>query len=236
VSPRRRGAGLLALLLALAGIAGCASVPDSSPVQVLRRVTEGDAPVLPPGPVDGSDAAEVVRGFVNASGSSLDRHGVARRFLAPEAADWDDAAGITLLDGQLDTVPAPGAQPAANGVTTIRIRGTAVGRLTFAGAFQPDQSPVQVDVSLVRREGQWRISSLPDGVLVPLTVFRENYRAVKIYFVDPVRRLAVADLRYLPTVPASSSSRTREDWARRPRSSPRARGCARTSRRAPTAR
>ena len=95
---------LVALLLAMAGVAGCASVPDSSPVQVLRRVTEGEGPVLPPGPVDDSNAADLVRGFVNASGSSSDRHGAARRFLAPEAAGWDDGVGLTVLDGQFDTV------------------------------------------------------------------------------------------------------------------------------------
>ena len=96
-APRRPGAtpvraatrpasALLVLLLVLAGLAGCASVPESSPVQVLRRVGDGDAPVLPPGPVDGSNALDLVRGFVYASGSSPDRHGAARRFLAPEAA------------------------------------------------------------------------------------------------------------------------------------------------------
>jgi len=197
----------LALLLALAGLVGCASVPDESPVQVLRRITEGDAPILPPGPVDGSDAAEVVRGFVNASGASSEGHEVARRFLTPEAANgWDDAAGLTVLDGQLDTVPAPGAAASATGATTIRIRGTAIGRLTSAGAFEPDQSPVQLDVDVVRLGGQWRISALPAGVVVPFAVFKENHRAVKIYFVDPVRRTAVADLRYLPGVPARAQS------------------------------
>ena len=65
---------------------------------------EGDTPVLPPGPVDGSNALDLVRGFVYASGSSPDRHGAARRFLAPEAAGWDDGVGITVLDEQFDTV------------------------------------------------------------------------------------------------------------------------------------
>jgi len=73
---------LLVLLLVLAGVSGCASVPASSPVQVLRRMGEGDTPVLPPGPVDGSNALDLVRGFVYASGSSPDRHGAARRFQA----------------------------------------------------------------------------------------------------------------------------------------------------------
>lgn len=207
---RRRGAapaGLLAVLTVLTVLTGCASVPDSSPVQVLKQITEGDAPPAPPGPVDGSDPAEVVRGFVTASGASTDNHGAARRFLSPEAAAvWEDGGDLTILDGQLDTVPAPGAASPTSGVTTIRIRGTAIGRVTPTGAFEPAEAPVEIDVDLVRHEGQWRISAPPVGVLVPLSVFTESYRAVKIYFVDPVHGKVVPDLRYLPAVPSRAQS------------------------------
>ena len=154
---------LLVLLLVLAGLAGCASVPESSPVQVLRRVGDGDAPVLPPGPVDGSNALDLVRGFVYASGSSPDRHGAARRFLAPEAADWDDGTGVTVLTEQFDTVYPTSVDPEAD-VRTVRIRGTALGRLTPGGWFEASQAPVQVDVNVVRRDGQWRIARLPSAV------------------------------------------------------------------------
>jgi len=197
----------VALTLAAAvAFTGCASVPDDSPVQVLKRVTEGGAPPLPPGPAEGADPAEIVRGFVNASGSSADRRGAARRFLAPEAADWDDDAGLTVLEGQLDTVPAPGAPAPATGVTTIRVRGTAIGRLTNGGAFEPDEEPLEFDVGVARRGGQWRITALPDGVVVPLEAFRNNYRPVKVYFVDPTRRTVVADLRHLPALPVGAQS------------------------------
>nr|WP_239028442.1 LpqB family beta-propeller domain-containing protein [Pseudonocardia acidicola] len=36
--------------------------------------------------------------------------------------------------------------------------------------------------------------------------FRSNYRTVKTYFADPVRRSAVADVRYLPAVPARAQA------------------------------
>ena len=57
---------------------------------------------------------------------------------------------------------------------------------------------MQVDVGVVRRDGQWRIARLPAGVLVRLSDLRANYRTVKTWFVDPVRGVAVPDLRYLP--------------------------------------
>ncbi len=194
----------VALALALVVTAGCANVPDSSPVQVLRQVGEGEA-VLPRGPVDGSNPLDLVRDFVFASGSSTDQHGSARRFLAPETR-WNDAESLTVLDGQFDTVPAPGAQPPSSDVTTIRIRGTAIGRVTPSGSFEPEQATFEQDVTVVRRDGQWRISSLPDGVVVPLPLFRDNYRSARTWFVDPVRRLAVADMRYVPSVPARAQA------------------------------
>jgi hypothetical protein len=196
---------LLVLLLVLAGLAGCASVPESSPVQVLRRVGDGDAPVLPPGPAEGSNALDLVRGFVYASGSSPDRHGAARRFLAPEAADWDDGTGVTVLSEEFDTVYPTSVDPEAD-MRTVRIRGTALGKLTPGGWFEASQAPVQIDVNVVRRDGQWRIARLPGGVLVRMSDFRVNYRTVKTWFVDPVRRVAVPDLRYLPGTPARAQA------------------------------
>jgi len=103
---------LLAVLAVL--LAGCASVPGDSSVQVLRKVTEGDPPELPAGPVDGTNPLDLVRGFVYASGSTVDRHGAARRFLTPDAAaSWDDGAALTVLTEQFDTVypPTSGTDP-----------------------------------------------------------------------------------------------------------------------------
>ncbi len=200
---RPRPVALLAVLLM--ALAGCASVPDSSPVQVLRQVG-GDEAAPPPGPVDGSNPLDLVRDFVTASGSSTDKHAAARAFLAPEAAKWDDTIGVTVLDGQIDTVPAPGAPDSSTGATTIRIRGTQIGRLTQAGSFEPAQSPFQWDVDVVRRDGQWRISRLPDGVVVSLSIFRDDFRTVRAWFVDPTRQTAVADVRYVPSVPAKAQA------------------------------
>lgn len=191
---------LVAVLALVVALASCATVPDSSPVQVLGRSGEGDQTPAA-GPVDGGNPLDLVRDFVFASGSGTDRHGSARRFLAPEADGWDDAGGLTVLDGQFDTVPVPGAVDPVD-TSTIRIRGTAIGRLTPGGAFEPDQTPFQQDVTVVRRDGQWRIAALPDGVVVPLAIFRNNYRSVRTWFVDPVRRLVVPDVRYVPSAPA----------------------------------
>ncbi|SHK57556.1 Sporulation and spore germination [Pseudonocardia thermophila] len=199
----RRLAGATAAVLLLTGVAACAGVPATSPVQVVRQVGAGDSVAPPPAPVAGANSLDIVRGFVTASASSADRHGAARRFLTQEAGqDWNDGAALTVLEGQIDTVPViTGAQ--APGTATVRIRGTKVGRLVpQTGAFEADVGQYSSDLQLVQRDGQWRISRLPAGVVVGLDEFRSNYKAVPVWFVDPARRRVVSDLRYLPVVPS----------------------------------
>ncbi|GAY09949.1 LpqB family beta-propeller domain-containing protein [Pseudonocardia sp. N23] len=200
--PRARAVLVVLLAVLAVGVSACATVPGESSVQVLRKVSDGEAPPAPPGPVDGTNPLDLVRGFVYASGSSADRHGAARRFLAPEAGNWDDGASVTVLDEQFGTVPVA----TGSDTTTVRIRGTRIGTLTASGAFEPGEAPVEADVTAVRRDGQWRISAVPPGVFVRLSDLRSNYRSVKVYFVDPARSVVVPDLRYLPAVPAKAQA------------------------------
>ena len=67
-----------------------------------------------------------------------------------------------MLDEQFDTVYPTSVDPEGD-TRTVRIRGTALGRLTPGGWFEAAQAPVQVDVRVVRRDGQWRIARLPGG-------------------------------------------------------------------------
>jgi hypothetical protein len=202
VRPRGLAAALVAAVTACGLVAGCAAVPESSPVQVLRKVTEGDDRVLPPGPMDNSSPLDIVRGFVNASGASADRHAAARRFIGPNSVGWADGASLTVLAEQFDTVYSRRPPGSDADRATVRVRGTQVGRLTPAGAFELDEEPIEFDLSLTRRDGQWRIDGPPSGVTVRLSDFRANYRSVKAWFVEPGRQVPVADLRYLPADPA----------------------------------
>jgi hypothetical protein len=199
---RRTAAVLGSLLTAVALLGGCASVPDSSPVQVLRKITEGEDRGLPPGPTDSSTPLDIVRGYVNASGAGADQHAAARRFLTPEAAKWDDGAGLSVIAEQFDTVYSGRPPNSDADRISVRIRGNQIGRLTAAGAFELDEKPVEFEISLLRRADRWRIDAAPPGVMVRLSDFRANFRSVKTYFVDPSRQMPVADLRYLPANPA----------------------------------
>lgn len=197
---------LVASLLALlALVTGCATVPGSSDVHVLRRVGDAAEPSAPPGPVRGAGPLETVRGWVVASGATAQRHEAARAFLTPQAAGgWDDGAAATVVSDQVDTVFAGTAGPAQPGQSAVRVRANRLGILSPEGAFVPQPGQVDEVVQMVSANGQWRIAELPGGTLVRRSDLRANTRPLRAWFVDAVRGTPVAERRYLATSPARS--------------------------------
>lgn len=191
---------LFVLLLAL--LAGCATVPESSEVTVLRRVGDAGEPTAPPGPVRGAGPLETVRGWVLASGSSAERHAAARQFLtAPAAGAWDDGAAPVVVEDRVDTVFAERAPEAG---VAVRVRANRLGTLSPAGVFVAQPGRIDVVVGLVELDGQWRITELPPGTLVRQSDLRANTRPVRTWFAGAASGLPVAETRYLQVSPARS--------------------------------
>ena len=51
-------------------------------------------------------------------------------------------------------------------------------------------------VELTKVDGQWRISSIPDGTLVSTVDFRTLFSPYNLYFYDPTYTYAVPDVRW----------------------------------------
>jgi hypothetical protein len=202
VRPRRT---LLAALLGLVALllAGCATVPGSSDVTVLRRVGDPAEPSAPPGPGRGAQPLEIVRGWIQASGATAERHSAARAFLSPPAAgSWDDGSSPTVVSDRLDTVFSPGS--GQSGTASVRVRADKLGTLRPDGAFVADPGTVDVVVGLTENNGVWRISSLPPGTIVRHADLRANTRPVRIWFLVAVGGAPVGETRYLATGPVRS--------------------------------
>ncbi|HEV7451761.1 MAG TPA: LpqB family beta-propeller domain-containing protein [Pseudonocardiaceae bacterium] len=190
-----------ALLLTL--LVGCAAVPSSSDMQVVRSLPGGSRVTPPAGPQRGVDPFRLVRDFIEATGSAANGHAAARAFLSREAAaNWDDGAGLTVVEDAPGATPQGGA--AADGVRRIRVGGSRLGVLTADGSFTPGAGTFSVPLDVVQERGEWRITNPPPGVLVEATAFRNNYRQVRVFFVDPNRGTLVPDLRWLPMQPEST--------------------------------
>ncbi|MGH4010183.1 MAG: LpqB family beta-propeller domain-containing protein [Pseudonocardiaceae bacterium] len=191
---------MIVVLLAL--VAGCAAVPGSSDMQVVRSIPVGSGLSSPGGPELGVDPFRLVREFIEATGSPANGHAAARAFLTREAAaNWDDRAGLTVIED------APGATPQdgpADDVRRIRVAGPRLGVLTADGSFVPEAGMFAVPLDVLKEQGEWRITNPPSGVVVEATAFQRNYRQVRVYFVDPNRGTLVPDLRWVPAQPAST--------------------------------
>ncbi|MEZ2370699.1 LpqB family beta-propeller domain-containing protein [Arthrobacter sp. RCC_34] len=202
---RRRGAprvrSALALLLAVVVLltaGACASIPRSGPVSK----SQGDsAPQVkdpqvfyPPDPTAGASEDSIIEGFYNAGNSYKADYQVARLYLAQNTATtWKPEAG-TLVYRSAKVVP--GAKDReffydldlayevdAQGIVTTHPKGT----------------HRRIPLSLSQVDGEWRITQVGDGTVIPLDVFQRLYDPYTLYFYDPSFRYAVPDVRWFLT-------------------------------------
>jgi Lipoprotein LpqB beta-propeller domain/Sporulation and spore germination len=210
---------LVTAATAVAVLSGCASIPTSGPVEQRGEVrTAGDdtsVRVLAKGPTDGMTQADIVEGFLLASASFDDDHGVARSFLAPETQQsWDPNQGTVIYaddaDRKVVDKQGNGLELRAHEVATITPRGEYAAADTL--------SVVKAAFSLRRVDGQWRIADLPDGLLLTPRDVDRSYRAFDLYFLDPTSTRLVPNTIFLPFGPSASTSLVTEllagptDW------------------------
>ncbi|MGY1604148.1 LpqB family beta-propeller domain-containing protein [Geodermatophilus sp. SYSU D00815] len=185
---------LLGVLTAVLAVAGCSTVPTSSPtVQITQAPDQPDETVgiepVPPEP--GATPEEVVSGFIDAAASTTRGHPVAREHLTGEAAEtWSDETGITVLSQDYSAV--------TTSVGTIRVTAGLVGTVDPRGVFTVgDQESFAREFTLQQVDGEWRIADPPDGLLMLEPDFARLYDELPAYFLDPTGQRLVPDPRYL---------------------------------------
>ena len=96
----------------------------------------------------------------------------------------------------------PGYQVLQLSPTHVRMLAQrAAGTIDARGAFtqpRPD-SDYRADFTLARVDGQWRIASLPQGLILSTGDISRAYRAISLYYLDPARDVLVPDPVFLPT-------------------------------------
>ena len=198
------GISLAVALLTLLALTACSGIPRSSGVNQGSAVVpvEDDAiEFLPSGPVRNGTIEEILRGFVEASSSPVSDYAIARQFLTPEFATQWDATTAVNVDAGLRTVTQTGDNTGA-----LVYSQTA---LVDAQGNYSDVSPAQSvtnDYTFEQVDGQWRISSAPNGVVMDRFTFDQVYQAHPLYFFDSTNSVLVPDVRYFP---AGASASTR---------------------------
>jgi hypothetical protein len=192
---RRPLSVLGALVAALLAVAGCSTVPTSSPaVQIPQAAAPTDGNVVgiePLSPEPGATPEEVVRGFIDAAASTVRGHPVARQHLAPQAArSWSDESGITILGGNYATFVTDDGR--------VRVTADVVGSVDERGVFTvADSATYSREYTLEKVEGEWRITDPPTGLVMLQPDFERVYDDLTAYFLDPTGQRLVPDPRYL---------------------------------------
>lgn len=200
------------LLIVVVSLSACVSLPTSG------RVVGGGAVggeggraalrVTATGPIPGASPEEVVQGFL-AAVAGLDDYAVAQEFLAPRArATWRPDERTLIHSGTTMVEPGVGADEDEDpAVRRLDVLATVEARIDDSGERTQEAVPVQQrqELTLTRVAGEWRISTLPPGVLVSNVDADRVLSPYALYFPDQSRSYLVPDVRWFPQLESSAT-------------------------------
>ncbi|MFB7518032.1 LpqB family beta-propeller domain-containing protein [Streptomyces sp. NPDC056144] len=186
---------------------GCATMPDSGEVETVKGANAGDSQVrvYAVAPRENADADEIVDGFLEAMTSDDPGFATARKYLTKRALrNWKPEQSITVLS------TAPGRQPIdrdADQDSRSRVyplSGRQIATVDARHAYKPVspadylQSIHVVQQPAANSKGkEWRIDSLPPGLVLGEADFLRNYRSVNKYYFASGEDWVVADPVYI---------------------------------------
>lgn len=188
---------LALILTALALLASaCSGVPDSGAVQRVDLAApdaqEELIPYNPGAPRAGASTGEIVDGFLDAMKATPMSMTYARRYLTKEAAKNWAPAGRTLVYGEL------GSHVSSSPRVSVELE--AAGWIDERGVWRGGLAASQaiLDFELTRAEGEWRISSAPNALVVEKDWFLTHFARSNLYYVEPTGRTLVPEPVFAP--------------------------------------
>lgn len=187
-----RGAAAIGLLALLSG---CVGVPTSGGVvtgEVLVDSGDEQSFLLPGDPVPGADPQQILTDFIRAANSSQGDYRIATKFLTEDFAEvWKPFAGVSIRTGA--------AEVEAVSETELTYTMTVAAEVDAGGRYRDVPAATQSSsYTFEQVEGEWRISSAPDGVILSANSFGTAFNEHPLYFFDPTYEFLVPDARWFP--------------------------------------
>ncbi|MFC4784129.1 LpqB family beta-propeller domain-containing protein [Nocardioides sp. MAHUQ-72] len=195
---RRPAALLLALVVTLApAVSGCVRMPESGPVVETRSGGAlNDEPGIyidPRPPEKGASAADIVKGFLDAMTATPIQTNVAKQFLAKGAqASWNpERSTITYADA---------APPRLTRGSRVSVQLTGADHLDARGAWRGPlpRGAHNLQFPMTVENGEYRIASAPNALIVPEPWFAQRFREVSLYFFEPTAQVLVPEPVFVP--------------------------------------
>ena len=194
-----------AVAAAVLALAGCTTIPESSTPQVVQPVVVQSQDVVS-GPVPHEDPRSIVQDFLTANSDQHDpSYAAARSYLAKDERGHWNPAKVTIVDQtHVSNIVLDKTKPGAGPSGTITVTGDEIGTIDETGTYQPflrgngsglDPVSLPLPYKLIKVNGEWRIASLPSGLLVTSAQF-ELFRPYPVYFFDANEQDLVPTPRY----------------------------------------
>lgn len=191
---------LATALCACLALTACASIPTSSPV---GHIDAGSAQPgansarTPDGPAPGASVGEIVRGFLAAGAGTGNNFSVARSYLTEaEAQEWSPLESVSLLptDVDLDSLN----YEVTSDQQRLNLSAPVTGLVNSSGIYHSTKPGTRsnLEFSLRQENGEWRISSAPDGLLISQAAFRTVFLNYSLKFFTSDFSYLVPDSRW----------------------------------------
>lgn len=190
---------ILAVFASLA-LGACSSIPSSSPVGHIEAGSDhpgASSARIPDGPEPGDSIGEIVRGFLSAGAGTGNNFSVAKSFLTDaEAQEWNPQESVSLLPNSTDLESLN--YEVTSDQKTLTMSAPVVGIVDSSGIFNSTKPGTQsnMEFSLRQENGEWRIASAPDGLLISQTEFQTIFLNYSLQFFTSDYSYLVPDSRW----------------------------------------
>ena len=189
---------IVAMLLGTLVLSGCAGIPSSSQVYYGEEISQDTSTqfvrVIARPPSLDMNPEEIIRGFLDACADPSEDYEIARQYLDVESAEnWNPLSGIEIYEASTIEV--------AEATTTLTVGAVKLGTISDLGRFQVGDPGAEISRSFDLEQnagGQWRISSLSDGILLSSGDVDRSFRNFPIYFFNTDLTSLITDSLLVP--------------------------------------
>ncbi|RNE49043.1 hypothetical protein C5L39_05420 [Corynebacterium alimapuense] len=184
--------------IAVVGLLGsCTSLPTDTEPQALRSFEQSVPDTAASGPEPGREPDLLLRDFYTASSQPTQDFQEARAYLSPEAAEQWNPGESTLVVDRIDLNTQAGSTSQQR---SLDVGGNVIGLIATGGAYEPENGTYEATIEMELDDGgEWRITSLPDGVVIEQTELRNQFQPHRVFFFDSTKSVLVGDRRWIYT-------------------------------------
>lgn len=208
MSRRLRALSIVALATVLAMLTACTSLPMSGEANAGLALDEADfdpdISQIAARPLEGASPEQIVEGFLDAALTPDNGWAIAREFLSPDLArTWRPSAEVTIDSGASSrefSADMDGDDETARSGDVRVLLDHQVARVDESGAYAELPGDASVAAFEVARndDGEWRITSAADGIILDAEAFPQVYRRYALQYYDHSWTHLVPDLRWYP--------------------------------------